>query len=82
MLIVAVGGARFRNGVSLSPGLRTAEVYDLGTGRWQTLRALLPRGRATLTAAEAGRGTVLAIAGAIDVNGVETAVADVHALRL
>jgi hypothetical protein len=80
-VIVVVGGAR---NVDFQPAAlrRTTEVYDPRADRWRTIPALLPHGRASLTAVEVSRGRILAIGGAIDVNGVETATAEVNSLLI
>jgi N-acetylneuraminic acid mutarotase len=79
--IVVVGGARLVNFDGVED-LRSTEVYDLDTGCWTVLPDLLPRGRATLVAAAQADGSILAIGGAVEAGGVETATAEVHALRI
>jgi len=78
-LIVVVGG---RGAGSGPQPLRSTEVYNPDTNRWQLLQAQLPRGRGTLVAAAEPNGTILAIGGAVNINGTETATAEVHALKL
>ena len=80
-LIVAVGGCQFVDG-QLRRLLQSTEVYDLNTGKWSLVTALLPQGTCSLGAAVEGDGSVLAIAGAVQVNGVTTATAQVEALSL
>lgn len=77
-LIVVVGGAQ----ASGPPFLRSTEVYDVQTGRWRLLQAQLPRGKATLVCAVETDGTVLAIGGVVEVNGIGTATAEVLALEI
>jgi N-acetylneuraminic acid mutarotase len=79
-LIVVVGGCQFVSGQLL--GLRpTTEVYNTATDKWHLLQVQLPSGRCSLGAATDADGRVLAIGGAIDMNG-PTATAAVDALQL
>jgi N-acetylneuraminic acid mutarotase len=78
--IAAVAGLRTVGGESTS--LRSTEVYNLDTGRWQVLKAKLPQGKVSLVSATESDGTVLAIGGGIDVNGTPIGTADVLALAL
>ena len=80
-LIVVVGGCHIINGQGL-PFWASTEVYSVNTGRWRTVQAQLPRGRCSLGSALEADGSVLAISGGVDDNGVVTATAEVHALKL
>lgn len=61
--------------------LRTTELYDVRTGRWQTLETLLPKRRVSLFAATEPDGSLLAIGGATrDDNGLDTITDEVLAL--
>jgi N-acetylneuraminic acid mutarotase len=81
-LIVVVGGFTMTGGTLTR--LRSTELYDLDTGRWQFLRAQLPQPTGSLGAAAEPDGTVLAIGGAVAVAGgtTRTATANVYALKL
>jgi N-acetylneuraminic acid mutarotase len=57
-LIVVIGGETPEIG-----RLRTTEVYDVNTGQWHLLRALLPSATVSLVAATEADGTVLAVGG-------------------
>jgi N-acetylneuraminic acid mutarotase len=78
-LIVVVGGCQFVNG-QRRPFLRSTEVYNLDTNRWNLLPAQLPSGRCSLGAAVEGSGSVLAISGGTDVEDTVTATSEVDAL--
>jgi N-acetylneuraminic acid mutarotase len=80
-LIVVVGGCQFANGQLLALRQST-EVYNLATGQWQLLKAQLPHATCSLGSAVDADGTVLAIAGGIEVDGTVTATAEVDALTL
>jgi N-acetylneuraminic acid mutarotase len=78
--VAAVAGLHTVGGISTF--LRSTEVYNLDTGRWQVLKAKLPQGKVSLVSATESDGDVLAIGGGITVNGQATATADVLALTL
>jgi N-acetylneuraminic acid mutarotase len=80
-LIVVVGGCQIVNGEVVSFG-RSSEIYNLATGRWSLLQAQLPHGRCSLGSAVEAGGSVLAISGGTDPNGVPTATTEVDALAL
>jgi hypothetical protein len=73
---VVVGG-----GTSVS--LDTSEVHHRRENRWELLEPLLEPGRSSLISATAGGGTILAIGGFVDADGVSSAVTPrVDALQL
>ncbi|MEO6082348.1 MAG: kelch repeat-containing protein [Umezawaea sp.] len=80
-VVAAVGGARTK-GADVLAFLRSTEIFDPRTGRWQTLKALLPVGKAGLACAVQADGAVLAIGGAVLLAGGRGATADVYALKL
>jgi N-acetylneuraminic acid mutarotase len=63
-VLVVVGGAVFAADGSFIDDRRTTEVFDLETGRWTMLDALLPTVRGSLGCAVEEEGTIIAIAGA------------------
>jgi len=76
--IAVIGGCQFIAGTRIQLR-RTTEVFDPTTGRWRLLRAQLPTGRCSLTAATEADGTILAIGGVVPTNRATNAV---DALRL
>jgi kelch-like protein 2/3 len=82
-VIAVVAGVEFVDGGVFGPtGRRTTEVFDIQTGKWILLNALLPFIRGSLGSAIESDGTVLAIAGGTIRNGVIEYVADVNALTI
>ncbi|MDX8146401.1 kelch repeat-containing protein [Lentzea sp. BCCO 10_0061] len=78
--IAVVGG--YTRAAGSSTFLRTTEVYDTHTDRWQTLDAQLPTPKVSLVAAAESNGSLLAIGGATVIDGNEPITADVLALKL
>ena len=62
-VLVVAGGTHFTAG-EFGGFTRTAEVFDIGTGRWRTLRAKLPKIVGSYSCATTRNGTVLSIGGA------------------
>lgn len=79
--IVAIGGSR-QVGDQRVLLRRTTEVFDPETGRWHLLKAQLPAGRSSLSAATVADGTVLAIGGSTGPVARPEATAEVNALHL
>jgi N-acetylneuraminic acid mutarotase len=67
--IVVVGGGAGQLAAATFIARRSSEIYNVDTGRWQALEALLPRGRVSLVSALEDDGTVLAIGGAVTNGG-------------
>jgi N-acetylneuraminic acid mutarotase len=79
-LIVIVGGSHITESEGIA--LRSTEVYNVNTGKWQTLSAQLPTARTSLGCAVQADGSILAVGGEVVINGVGQASAAVEALSL
>ena len=79
--IVVVGGGGGQPETSQFKHLRTTEVYNMDTDRWELLKALLPHGKISLVSEVEDDSTVLAIGGAVAAHG-GSATASVDGLAL
>lgn len=81
-VLVVVAGAQFSAAGQFVNGLRTTEIYDLATGRWQRIAPLLPVVRASLGCAVDVDGAILAIGGGTRVGDAPAFLQNVDALLL
>jgi N-acetylneuraminic acid mutarotase len=75
-LIFVAGGVEFAPGDVRTAVRRTTEVFNVATGQWTLLKALMPYGRGSLDCAVQPNGTVLAIGGATPTSPVTFRILD------
>ena len=81
-VLVVIAGAEFLPGGAFVDGRRTTEVFDVDSGQWILLPALLPFVRASIDCAVESNGSVLSIGGGTHVGEEFIYLSDVVALRI